>query len=174
MELGQVYFYTASILNWQKLLAPDKYKQVIVDSLKHLVEKQKIVVYGFVIMPNHIHLIWEMLAKNGNEMPHASLMKYTSHQFLKDLRENHPKVLPYFEVQDKKERKHHFWQRNSLPILLYSPDVFEQKLDYIHHNPIAKKWNLVDDYASYTYSSAKFYAEGQDDFGFLTHYKERI
>jgi hypothetical protein len=56
MELEKIYFFTATILNWRKLLAPDKYKQMIVDSLKHLVDKQKIAVYAFVVMPNHIHL----------------------------------------------------------------------------------------------------------------------
>jgi len=41
MEIGYVYFYTATILNWKKLLEPDKYKQIIIDSLKHLVDKRK-------------------------------------------------------------------------------------------------------------------------------------
>jgi putative transposase len=95
MEIGYVYFYTAIILNWKKLLEPDECKEIIIDSLKHLVDKKKIRVYGFVIMRsaaqhNHVHFIWELLAKNGKEMPHASLMKYTGHQFLEDLREHHP------------------------------------------------------------------------------------
>jgi putative transposase len=174
MELGQVYFYTATILKWQNLLIKDTFKQIILDSLKHLAEKQKIVVYAFVIMPNHIHLIWEMLAKNGKESPHASFMKYTAHRFLEDLRLYHPKVLPYFEVEEKKERKHQFWQRNSLPIVLYSPAVFDQKLQYIHRNPVAKKWSLVEDYVDYPYSSARFYELGIDEFGFLRDYRERI
>jgi len=174
MELEKIYFFTATILNWRKLLAPDKYKQMIVDSLKHLVDKQKIAVYAFVVMPNHIHLIWEMLEKNGKEMPHASFMKYTAHQFLEDLRAHHPQVLSYFEVEDKKERKHQFWERNSLPIWLYTPSVIHQKLTYIHHNPTTPQWALADDYVDYQYSSAKFYEMGQDDFGFLTHYQTRI
>ncbi|WP_245574472.1 transposase [Hugenholtzia roseola] len=174
MELGQVYFYTATILKWQPLLAQDKYKEIIIESLNYLSKKQKIAVYAFVLMPNHIHLIWEMLAKNGKEMPHASFMKYTAHQFLEDLRLHHQKVLPYFEVEGKADRQHQFWERNSLPIVLYSPAVFEQKLQYIHHNPIAKKWALVEDYVDYRYSSAKFYELGIDEFGFLQDYRERI
>ena len=80
MELETLYFYTATITNWKKLLAKDKYKDLIISSLKYLIEKKKIVVYGYVIMPNHIHLIWELLTMNGKEMPHASFMKYTSHE----------------------------------------------------------------------------------------------
>jgi hypothetical protein len=115
-----------------------------------------------------------MLEKNGKEMPHVSFMKYTTHQFLEDLRAHHPQVLSYFEVEDKKERKHQFWERNSLPIWLYTPSVIHQKLTYIHHNPTTPQWALADDYVDYQYSSAKFYEMGQDDFGFLTHYQTRI
>lgn len=172
MEIGFVYFYTATILNWKKLLEPDKYKAIIVDSLKHLVDKKKIRVYGFVIMSNHIHLIWEMLAKNGREMPHASLMKHTGHLFLEDLRENYPQVLPFFVV-DSSTRMHHFWQRNSLPFLLNNEKTLLQKLDYIHNNPIQEKWNLAIRPEDYRYSSAKFYINGTDEFQFLTHWQER-
>ncbi|MBB6002109.1 transposase [Arcicella rosea] len=171
MQIGVPYFYTATILNWQKLLKPDKYKDIIISSLQHLVAQQKIKVFAFVIMPNHIHLIWTMLAKNGKEMPNASFMKYTGHRFLEDLSLNHPKVLSYFEVECT-NRKYHFWQRNSLPIALYSPTVWQQKIDYIHNNPVVEKWNLADLPENYRYSSAKFYEHGIDEFGILSHWQE--
>ena len=171
MEIGVPYFYTATILKWQKLLQPDKYKDVIINSLKYLVEQRKIKVFAFVIMPNHIHLIWTILEKNGKEMPHASFMKFTGHKFLEDLKVNHPQVLPYFEVNIT-SRNYHFWQRNSLPIPLYSADVFMQKMKYLHFNPTIEKWHLADLPENYKYSSAKFYLEGIDEFGFLTHWQE--
>src|SRR5581483_1086268 len=70
MELGELYFYTATILNWKPLLQTVEFKQIILDSLVHFVENDKIKVYGFVIMPNHIHLIWENIVVNGKEMPY--------------------------------------------------------------------------------------------------------
>ena len=82
MKLHNLYFYTATILDWKRLLKKDVYKNIIIDSLRYLSQKKKIAIYGFVIMPNHIHLIWELLERNGNEMPHTSFMKYTAHQFL--------------------------------------------------------------------------------------------
>lgn len=171
MEIGVPYFYTATILKWQKLLKPDKYKQIIIESLRYLVSKKKIKVFAFVIMPNHIHLVWTMLEKNGKELPHASFMKYTAHLFLEDLRKNHPQVLPFFLV-DTTTRKYHFWQRNSLPIALYSDKVWQQKIAYIHNNPIISKWSLADVPENYRFSSAKFYQEGIDEFGILTHWEE--
>ncbi|EAY27249.1 hypothetical protein M23134_06559 [Microscilla marina ATCC 23134] len=173
MELNQIYFYTATILNWKRLLKKDDYKNIIIDSLQYLSTKNKIAVYGFVIMPNHIHLIWEMLEKNGKEMPHASFMKYTAHQFLEHSRTYYPQILPYFQASDQ-ARNHRFWQRNSLPVWLYTPAVLEQKLEYIHNNPVVEKWSLANEPAQYYYSSAKFYETDIDDFGFLKHYKDRV
>ena len=59
-EHEYIGFFTATILEWQKLLKPHKYKQIILDSLKYLVEQKKVKVYAFVIMPNHIHLLWKI------------------------------------------------------------------------------------------------------------------
>ena len=61
MELNEVYFWTSTIVDWKQLLKQDKYKEIIIGSLKTLVERECIRVYGFVLMPNHIHLIWELL-----------------------------------------------------------------------------------------------------------------
>jgi hypothetical protein len=56
------HFFTATILDWKKLLKPDKYKNIIIDSMRFLVTNQQVVIYGFVIMINHIHFIWQMKA----------------------------------------------------------------------------------------------------------------
>lgn len=80
MSIGEVYFWTSTIKDWKHLLNQDKYKTLIIDCLKELVDKQLIKVYAYVIMPNHIHLVWELLEKNGKEMPHASFNKKTAHE----------------------------------------------------------------------------------------------
>jgi putative transposase len=85
MFLGQIYFWTATINQWQYLLQKDQYKQVIIDSLAYLSKKNKIDVFAFIIMPNHIHLIWRIKMMNGKEKPSASLLKYTAHEFRKML-----------------------------------------------------------------------------------------
>lgn len=97
MLLQEVYFWTDTIKDWKSLLSQDKYKQIVIDQLLWLKERNKIAVYGYVIMPNHLHILWEMLEKNGKEMPHASFNKWTGSNFLKDLRRFHPQVLSFFE-----------------------------------------------------------------------------
>ena len=98
-------------------------------------------------------------------------MKYTSHRFLDELQTNHPQVLPNFLVESA-TRKYHFWQRNSLPIHVYTEKVFIQKSNYIHNNPVQEKWNLSDTPENYHFSSAQFYKTGIDNFGILTHWQE--
>lgn len=63
-----IYFFTATILNWQNLLKPDKYKQIIYDNLNYLVKNKRVIVYGFVIMPNQIHIIWLINEPNTIEI----------------------------------------------------------------------------------------------------------
>ena len=153
------------------MLKEQEYKDIIINSLKHLSEKKLFKVYAFVIMPNHIHLIWHLTALNGKEMPHASLMKFTSHQFLEKLRKENPELLIDYQVQSK-NRIHQFWQRDPMAIELYTRKVFEQKLNYIHNNPLQERWRMVENAADYKYSSAKYYETEIDDFGFLNHYAE--
>ena len=165
--LNEVHFWTDTIKDWKNILLNDDFKLIIIDSLKELVARDKIVVYAFVIMPNHIHLVWEIKAINGKEMPHASFNKFTAHQFQKKLRLTESIELEQFIVNDV-ERKYRFWQRDPLAVLIDSREKAIQKIEYIHNNPLQEKWNLVDEAEKYKWSSAKFYENGIDDFGFLT------
>ena len=162
--INKIYFWTATIHNWLPLLESEKNKQVIIDTLKYLSDKGLITVYAFVIMPNHIHLIWQQNELNRKETPKGSLLKHTAHLFLKQLKENGSTKL--YEVNET-NKKHEIWQRNSLGIEIYNRSVAKQKIDYIHFNPIRGKWLLAKDDVGYYYPSARFYENGVDEFGFL-------
>jgi hypothetical protein len=43
-------------------------------------------------------------------------------------------------------------------------------MEYIHYNPVGAGSCVYPE--DYKYSSAKFYATGEDEFGFLTHWME--
>lgn len=58
-------FFTASIKGWHKLLTEDKYKDIIVSSLKFLVEDKRIKLFAFVIMQDHIHLTCLPAGRSG-------------------------------------------------------------------------------------------------------------
>ena len=63
-------------------------------------------------------------------------------------------------------------QRNQHP-LPQQLEMLLQKLNF-HMNPLNARWNLADRPENYKWSSAKFYEGGLDDFGFLTHFMDRI
>jgi putative transposase len=165
-SIGEIYFWTATIHKWLFLLEKDSLKEVIMKYLKKLSDEKLITVYAFVIMPNHIHLIWQQNELNGKEIPKGSLLKYTSHMFLKQLKAEGKSSL--YEV-NAANKKHEIWQRDSLGVEIYSRSVAKQKLDYIHFNPISGKWQLAMNDIGYYYSSAKFYETGEDNFGFLNN-----
>ena len=171
MELDTIYFYTVAITDWIPLLQTDRFKQIVLDSLIHLVDKQKIKVYGFVIMPNHIHIIWENITMNGKEKPYASFMKFTGHEFLRELRQANNHLLSKFIV-NANDRLHHFWQKDAHKVIMYDRKILEQKLDYIHLNPLQEHWNLVSDPNDYYYSSCSFYEKEDMRFNWLTHYMD--
>lgn len=116
-ELNQVYFWTSTIKDWIPLLKFENFAQLIIDIWSGQVPKGQIILYGFVIMPNHLHVLWELIKLNGKEMPHASFNKVTAHEIVKVLKKNNPELLGSFYVNDK-ERKFRIWQRDPLAILM--------------------------------------------------------
>lgn len=48
------HFFTATNLQWKRLLIKEKYKDIIIDSMRFLVNDKRVIIYGFVIMDNHI------------------------------------------------------------------------------------------------------------------------
>lgn len=169
MEKYPVYwpqFYTVTILVCKPLLSQDKYKNYSIESLQFLVKNNHITTYAFVIMKNHVHLIWQVLPDRTPEMIQASFMKFTARKIKLDLIKNHPLVLEKFKV-NAKDKEYQFLKKNPLGIDLYTHNVFMQKLEYIHWHPVKAGLSCMP--VEYYYSSAKFYHTGKVDFEMLTH-----
>ena len=115
--------------------------------------------------------IWQGTKMNSLKHTQLSFMKYTAQQIKFDLEKHHPNVLPYFVV-DAKDRIYQFWERNALVVDVMSSEVFIQKLNYIHKNPV--KANLCEKEIEYKYSSAKHYMNIEHEFAFLEPYNEAI
>ncbi|HWB24341.1 MAG TPA: hypothetical protein VG738_02625 [Chitinophagaceae bacterium] len=161
-------FFTATVLEWKMLLKPSKYKQIILNSLSFLAHNNRASIYAFIIMNNHIHLVWQAKAGYSPTGIQHSLLKFTAQKIKFDLQEHHPAVLETFKV-NAKDREYQFWERNALGVELFNESVLMQKVSYIHNNSV--KAGLCKQPEEYFYSSARFYEIGMDDFGFLTHYK---
>ena len=159
-------FFTATIIGWKNLLKEEQFKLIIIEALAYL-SKEKVIIYGFVIMDNHVHLIWQFQNENTREKVQHSFLSYTAKQFKRILQNENQNFLNEFMV-NAKDRKFQFWQRDSLSIDLFTPKVFKQKLEYIHQNPV--KASICKYPEDYRFSSAKFYFNEQDEFNFLSHY----
>ena len=170
-ELNEVYFWTITIKDWIHLLKSDDYKLLIIDSLKWLCIRELVRIYGYVIMPNHIHLLWEQLKMNGKEFPKNSFEKFTAHQFQRKLEKEDQPVLQKFRVLAS-DRNYNFWQRDPLATRVYKRDMAEQKLNYIHNNPLQEHWALCNIPEAYRFSSSSFYENQVDEFGLVTHYMD--
>ncbi len=160
-------FFTATIYEWQPVLADDQYKDIIIESLQFLVAEKRIELNAFVIMHNHIHLMWQALNDFTPSAIQASFMKYTGQQIKRLIIKNNPNMLAGFKV-NKYDRDYQIWKREPLSIELITESMFIQKLKYIHYNPVTAGLCSVPE--EYYYSSAKFYFDGTDNFGMLTHY----
>ena len=156
------YFFTATNLNWLPILENDERKNIITGSLHYLFVKKIIWLHAFVLMNNHIHLIWQPMPGYSKEKIQLLFMKYSAQQIKFHL-ESNDKVLYEQCLVNKKDRKFQIWKRKPLSIELFTPAVYQQKLDYIHYNPV--KAGLCKYPEEYRYSSARFYHDGKDEFG---------
>ena len=166
-------FFTATNLNWLPILQKDIHKQILVEALQRRVVNKMLTINAFVIMSNHFHVIWQIQDGINKADFQRDFMKFTARSILKFMFMNDDPMLAALQVKAA-DRKQQVWERNSLGVELYTEEVFLQKLDYIHNNPLQPKWGLCKSPEEYYYSSAKFYDSGglENDFGMLTHFRD--
>lgn len=136
-------------------------------------QKQKrILLFAFVIMPSHLHVILKPIADSIGTII-QQFGSFTAHEILKRLRVHGQKDLLNVFHQKKRDPRHEhsIWQDIQAKNI-YSPSFLWQKMEYIHQNPIAKKWKIVDDRADYPYSSAGYYDYGRKPIIEITDVRE--
>lgn len=171
MESEKLYFFTATVLEWKPLLLRDSLKDIIRGSLEFLVTNKRIKLRGFVIMPNHIHLLWSIVESHRAADVQRDFLKFTSQQIIEQLKRNKDDHwLRQLEV-NASDRKYQVWERNPLAVETYTEEVILQKLQYIDNNPTLEKWRLCAAPEDYVYSSARFYYFGDSKWSFLTHFR---
>ncbi|HKO81882.1 MAG TPA: hypothetical protein VJU78_15860, partial [Chitinophagaceae bacterium] len=65
------------------------------------------------------------------------------------------------EREKEKGQKHKVFTDSFDAKGIYNEKFFNQKLNYVHRNPVSDKWRLVTDYTEYRHSSASFYETGE-------------
>jgi putative transposase len=161
-EKEGAYFISFATVNWIDVFTREDYFVCIIESLDYCRKNKGIEIYGYSIMSSHIHLIFS--SSLGAPLGLIRDFKgFTSRKMLKILEENPQEskrewILWIFERAGKKNSNvlyGQFWQQNNKPIEIWSLKVFEQKLNYIHNNPI--ETGFVTDAIDWKYSSARNY-----------------
>ena len=157
-------FITIICYEWLHLIESLEAKAIITESLRYLTEQGKIAIHAFVIMDNHFHLIWRI--RKGYRRPDVQrdFLHHTAKEILKHLKTHQPAVIEKIEV-NLRDRKYQVWQRNSLSVELRTAKVYEQKLNYIHDNPV--KAGVCTTAEDYRYSSARYYIKNERNWDFL-------
>jgi putative transposase len=158
-------FFTVTCLDWKHLLEDDNVKDIIINSLRFLVQEDRVSVYAFAIMNNHVHLIWQMNGEHKREDVQRDFLKFTAQAILRYFRKTDPEILNEVRV-DAKDRRYQVWERNALSVPLWSVVIY-QKLGYIHNNPVEAGLCRVAE--EYKYSSASYYYSSDKHWDFLTH-----
>jgi REP element-mobilizing transposase RayT len=142
------------------LFSEANYVQILLNSLIWLQKEKRILLFAFVIMPSHLHLILKPELGTIGDVVH-DFGSYTAHSILRELRHNQrDDLLDFFHRQRRDTRHEHSIWQDIQAKNIYSLKFLSQKMEYIHNNPVAKDWKLVDDRADYKYSSACFYDKG--------------
>ncbi len=154
------YFVTFTVVDWIELFCIDKYADIVVNTLKFCQVNKGLELYGYCIMPSHVHLI----ARSPNN-PLGSVVrdvkKYTAVMIIKELiSDNNQAYLNIFREAGSRisrNKKYKIWQDGYHPEEISSNKFFIQKLDYIHNNPVEEGLAFLAE--KYKYSSARNYAE---------------
>ncbi len=156
-----LYFITASVIEWKHLFGTAEYAKIILDSWAWMQKEKKFLLFAFVIMPSHLHVILK-----PENRPIGDILQqfgsFTAHEILKRLREqNQTDLLKLFRQEKRDHRHQHSIWQDIQAKNIYSMDFLQQKIEYIHQNPISKDWKLAEDRADYLYSSAGYYDYGR-------------
>jgi len=150
------YFATCTTVNWLPLFANPEIAGITFDSLRFLHEHKRLTLHGYVLMENHLHLVAssEDLSKELGDFKsftaRACIDWFTTHEKHWVLRQFH-----LFKAEHKTGQDYQFWQEGSHPQWVQDDEMLQNKLEYIHNNPV--KRGYVDDPAHWRYSSYRNY-----------------
>jgi REP element-mobilizing transposase RayT len=145
------------VQGWVDIFTRNLYKDIIIDNLAFCQKNKGLELFAWCLMTNHLHLIAR--AAEGNNLPDIlrDFKKFTSKAVLKAIAENDRESRKEWLLdQFKTEDGNRFWRADNKPIELWSNAVIDQKLNYIHQNPVEE--GLVFRAEDYVYSSATDYA----------------
>ena len=159
---GQLQFITSSTYRRVKLFDSERFRRDFVDVLRQLREQWGFLLIGWVVMPEHFHLLLQPQPAESTTRILQELKKQTGLRVISTLGANRQypwcaKVLTWLRLPPTVHSDSHYrvWQRRFYPFNVYSPKKRLEKLNYMHGNPVRR--GLVSSPEQWPWSSFRFY-----------------
>jgi REP element-mobilizing transposase RayT len=163
---GKAYFITITTVNWVDLFTRLEQRMVLVNALNFCTTNKGLEIYAYCIMPSHIHLLCRVQDEDLMSNLMRDFKKYTSKKIVETIvteKESRREWLLEMFSQScdhlKRIQKYKVWQNGYHAVMIESTKFVNQKMNYIHNNPVADK--IVEHPWDYIFSSAQNYA-GKD------------
>jgi REP element-mobilizing transposase RayT len=157
IDRDRPHFLTFTVVEWLPLFSSPEVVDIIFSSLQFLQKKRDFVIYAYVILENHIHMIASCgdLGKTIKEFKLFTATKIVDY-LEKNKSHNLLRMLQRAKLDHKTESKHQVWKEGSHPEEIISEEMMQQKIEYIHATAV--KRGYVDEPTHWRYSSARNYA----------------
>ncbi len=158
------HFITFATVQWVDALSRPQYKEVIIESMRYCQKEKELILYAYAIMSNHIHLIAAAEEDFNLSDILRDFKKHTSKALLREIANNPGEsrrdwmmwIFKSAGTKNSNNKNYQFWQQDNHPIHLSTNEMMDQRLDYIHNNPV--KEGIVYEAEHYRYSSAPVYS----------------
>jgi REP element-mobilizing transposase RayT len=157
------YFMTLTIVDWVDLFTRDRYVTILIDSLNYCIQNKGLVVYAYVVMPSHVHLL-----ATGREPLNEiirDLKKHTSKLFAKAIVQPGEsrsewllKKFAFAASRNKRATGFKIWKDGFHPKIMDRMEKLEAVVRYIHYNPVEAGY--VQHEQDWLWSSARDYCDG--------------
>ena len=150
------YFLTCTVIEWIPVFGNPAIAGIIIDSLRFLHEQRRMTLHAYVIMENHLHLI---ASATDLSKEIGDFKSFTARACIKWFEEHERKwilkKLHFHKAPHKTGQEFQFWQEGSHPQCVQNEAMLQNKLEYIHNNPIERGY--VDEPGHWRYSSYRNY-----------------
>ena len=160
---GYIYYLTLTVEEWIDVFSRPAYKHIIIDSLNYCIINKGLEVYCWCLMSNHLHLIARAKEDGNLSDILRDFKKFTSKTLIAAIKEipesRRDWMLNLFWYAGKNNKKIKYfkiWQDGNDAKEIHSVDFLDEKMNYIHNNPVRAE--LVANPEDYLYSSARDYA----------------
>jgi putative transposase len=149
-----LHYLTCSCYHRQPWLASAARRDLFANILEETRQRYRFVVVGYVLLPDHIHLL---LSEPEQGTP-STVMQVLKQHFARGVLEKKRRNPAQAQLLPGPER--HVWQRRFYDFNVWSARKRIEKLVYMHRNPVRSK--LVEEPEQWRWSSFRYYAYGEE------------